>query len=476
MKKNSSIFTIILIGSMALTLCGRSAESAPTSRPGFSKTAPTQLTHRDAKMRREAVYQLVAWHQMELRDLQKYQKNLDLWEKKQGEMTVMHVSRWGAGIIPAFVEALEDPDDAVYHYTATVLACFGDEVVPRLAQSLSHLQPLARSRAAHILGNLKGVEALPGLHKAVNDPSLEVRKEALWALGEIGDPSSLTVVTSLLEDANKEIAHMALGFLGRFGDGGLVALAKVAETDPDRAQRKTAVDRMAYVGASAVPTLSRVLRHEISGEVRRQVIISLGRIRDPESLQALVGALKDPEPLIRQQALLSIGRIGDVSVLQDVRGRLGDPEVLVRTRAIQALEMLQGDQLVPSLIEAFQDGDPEVRGHALETLDRTGDPGVFPVMMVALEDDDAGIRLTAIRMVERCVQGLSTQRPNMASFVLLPDKPRSIFGADWEIQVRPALQKAAKDQEERVSQAAQSVLRQIDQFEPREFKKTQRKI
>ncbi len=88
-------------------------------------------------------------------------------------------------LVPALVEALQDPDKAVRQYSAGALAEVGKDAVEPLLAALKDKDAARRANAAYVLGHLGAdarADALPLLIKALKDESKEVRVRAAFAI------------------------------------------------------------------------------------------------------------------------------------------------------------------------------------------------------------------------------------------------------------------------------------------------------
>ena len=90
------------------------------------------------------------------------------------------------------------------------------------------------------------------------------------------------------------------------------------------------------------------LAHDPSYKVRVDAAIILGRLSQPRSVPALVGALKDPHPSVRASAAYALGHFGSSIARDAVLSALHDPAPIVRHMAHEALRQLGGaDESTP---------------------------------------------------------------------------------------------------------------------------------
>lgn len=90
-----------------------------------------------------------------------------------------------------------------------------------------------------------------------------------------------------------------------------------------------------------VDGLIKVLQTGTHPESREEAAEALGDIRDPKSVDPLIGALKDRDHEVREEAAEALAKIGDKRAAEPLNALLGDPSPDVRRAAEKALERLR---------------------------------------------------------------------------------------------------------------------------------------
>ncbi len=114
--------------------------------------------------------------------------------------------------IPILINALEDEDNVVFHSAADALGRIGRPVVPHLIDLLKQGAEDARCVAAWKLGELRYVEAIPELIRAIEEnKNPELMALGVWALGEIGLGSKevLSILKEIKTHASPELHQRA---------------------------------------------------------------------------------------------------------------------------------------------------------------------------------------------------------------------------------------------------------------------------
>lgn len=99
-------------------------------------------------------------------------------------------------------------------------------------------------------------------------------------------------------------------------------------------------------------------------QVRRYLVLVLGRLGEPAAVPTLQGAIRDADPDTRLYAIWALGKIGDRASL-------------------------------PAILEASQSEDAGARKMAGYVLGQLGDPGAIPRLQVLAEDRVADVRWNA---------------------------------------------------------------------------------
>jgi HEAT repeat protein len=90
-----------------------------------------------------------------------------------------------------------------------------------------------------------------------------------------------------------------------------------------------------------VDGLIKVLQTGTHPESREEAAEALGDIRDPKSVDPLIGAFKDRDHEVREEAAEALAKIGDKRAAEPLNALLGDPSPDVRRAAEKALERLR---------------------------------------------------------------------------------------------------------------------------------------
>jgi hypothetical protein len=214
-----------------------------------------------------------------------------------------------------------------------------DEVSQRVSD-LQNGNPSERRYAAWALGELESDDAVNALIEALGDGDADVRLVSAWALGEIKDYDAIDPLIELLDDGDPLVREMAV------------------------IERSTAIDPIVDAAARhpelAEPAIWAL--GEIGGrqanEARDELFAQIGQ-RGWDNEQVWSGRLGTREARSMSD---------DMSGLTDA---LGDSDAEMRASAAEWLGKADDERSVEALLDALRDPDPAVRAMAIWALDET---------------------------------------------------------------------------------------------------------
>ena len=204
-------------------------------------------------------------------------------------------------------------------------------------------------------------------------------------------------------------------------------------------------------------------------EERRDAVMRLSHIKGDAATSALLPALSDPSPLVRAAAVAALGERADSSVASALAARLSsDKNVFVRKTAAYALGKFSGTERTASLIAALRDKEPEVRGAAAVSLGDHADAAAIGPLTAALADKNAFVRAQAARALG--VNGRAATQEVPALIALLASDTDGEVRRQAAIAIAsigdrsalPALERAARDSDPYLAQAARASIKMIE--------------
>lgn len=182
------------------------------------------------------------------------------------------------------------------------------------------------------------------------------------------------------------------------GHRGDAAAARAALGDPAGTVRATAIGALARSGVLTAGDVVAALSDPSPG-VRRRAATEAGAARGRGSrsvlVEALRGALDDPDPLVAEAAAWALGERREPRAVGDLVAMAGShPDPRCRESAVAALGALGDPAGLPAVLAALEDR-PGVRRHAAVALAAFAGPEADAGLRRCLEDRDWQVRQVA---------------------------------------------------------------------------------
>jgi HEAT repeat protein len=113
---------------------------------------------------------------------------------------------------------------------------------------------------------------------------------------------------------------------------------------------------------------------ETDPEIRRYLALTLGRLKDPRAVPALIESANDTDSQTVIWSLWALGSIGDKQATPLLLEKLESADQGIRTMAAYALGVFNDPGAIPALQGHLDDASPEVSWNAAIALARLGDP------------------------------------------------------------------------------------------------------
>ncbi len=331
----------------------------------------------------------------------------------------------GAPVLAPLRAALEDPSPAVQGAAAEALGLVGDKPSAQAiaAMAAQHLRdgavaalapdelsyPLAPGVEAFRLGlfaltRLKAWDELAAMLIDATGRPVVRWWPAAYALSRVGDSRAAPALIAFLGGdgrLGRAFAARGLGALkAAAGIGALVPVAEAWRTDP-----RPAVDAIRALGQigeaeGAVPALARLLRaRDLDPNLRREVVVALGELKDAASLNAMLDLATDPWPPMRIAALRAIQRIDPDTFIVTLSGLDADRHWSVRAALPPMIAALDPAIAGPKLATMLRDPDARVVAPVVAALATIKPPDIAAVLLQALKHDDLIVRATAAKAI-----------------------------------------------------------------------------
>ncbi|MDX2097170.1 MAG: HEAT repeat domain-containing protein [Leptolyngbyaceae cyanobacterium bins.59] len=299
------------------------------------------------------------------------------------EIAIEALANMGEVALPALISLLPNA-----HFRLTIVRILAQmrcpEVVEPLLQAAHGSAPESRVLAIAALGRFHDPRVLPILQAALQDPIASVRREAVIALGLRGNQDTAeTIVQQLgdrLRDPDEAVGQQAALALSRYQSQFAATTLFQALTQPDTPVALQ-IEVVRALGWLNIPFALECLYKrftnlegvELSTPVRREIITVLGRVNHPDLKSRAVNILlevlrsnpRDQDRETRQIIIVGLGQLGDPRSIEDLIALLADPDPGIQLHAIAALQQIDA-------LRAYQQLETLARSKAISDSLRQG--------------------------------------------------------------------------------------------------------
>lgn len=296
-------------------------------------------------------------------------------------------------------ELLRIDDKEIRHGVANLMANSADlDAIKLLVESALEEEDEVVVRVATVaLMNMRGA-AVDLLRHVMRSNSGIVHVRAALILAEIGNAEGVPILVDVLasdEIVDRDILPRLIRSLGQLRDPrGIHALVS-ALAGADWLLRPVAARALVGVGEAAVPELLQVIRTSHDWDARCRAAEAVGLIGSWQATQPLVELMGTNEGFVQYQIVESLGRIGDPSAVGALIDALVNGDPTLRFRAGVALVHM-GPPANEGLAGIIRDHvSADVRRSATEAMGRIGTDLAIPTLIEALHDSNALVRRAA---------------------------------------------------------------------------------
>jgi HEAT repeat protein len=177
-------------------------------------------------------------------------------------------------------------------------------------------------------------------------------------------------------------------------------LILLALASPDPELRSSALnDLVRLFGPDAVPYVQAMLKSDSEAYLRRIAAELLGSLGGTGTMEALLGAVHDPERYVQVTAAGALNRLGQPGPAEDlvlrVTADLSSPDSAIRGEAVKDLTLLKLPSTIPILLRSLRDSDSFVRGRAAAGLAELDSPDLAASLEALSKDPNPDVAYSA---------------------------------------------------------------------------------
>jgi HEAT repeat protein len=205
----------------------------------------------------------------------------------------------------------------------------------------------------------------------------------------------IILLVRMLDDMEpRYVREEAAELLGRLANDSIGDSLLKAAKNPDTVYY-AAIALQGLVVKDAYQPLLKNLTNAQEPAVKQQILIALGNLKIPESVDIIIDYLADDDEIVGHFAALALGEIGGQESVDKLLGIMAGLRPGRREHAITALELIGDCNAVPALIEALFSREDEIREAAARALQYIPDDRAFKPLAYCLKDRNSRIRVFA---------------------------------------------------------------------------------
>jgi len=227
----------------------------------------------------------------------------------------------------------------------------------------------------------------------------EERCIIVYIAGEISSPESRSIAIAALNDLSPMVRALAAEAVGKSGMAELIPLlvALLSDTSPDARKRATAaLVRLATVARESVLESAVRLSESDSADFRLQAVKLFGASREAGQIVSLS---KDEDCLVRREAIIALGEMRNPETSGRLSMALADEEADVRLAAATALAWNGFSDESAALLLALEDSSQRVQAAALKSLGQRRDLSSFDSVAKFVGSDSGMLKIAALQSI-----------------------------------------------------------------------------
>lgn len=262
-------------------------------------------------------------------------------EVRAAAALALGASRAESAVLP-LLGHLDDSVPEVREAVASALGAVGDaRAVLPLIGKIEDPRPSVRAAVARALGALRDPRSTSALLLALRDSDKAVVIAVVRALGALGDPAGVAPLAGLLRSTNDaDLRRALLLALGRTGnaEAGQILVKELTFDEPGR-EREPVLAALALAPSAFAPPLRLCLDTALDPAMAEGCALGLSEVRDASASQSVRAAL-DRGRVSARVGLSVLGKLGDARALSSALERLTVPDAETRAAAMDAAEVL----------------------------------------------------------------------------------------------------------------------------------------
>ncbi|NVM02273.1 MAG: HEAT repeat domain-containing protein, partial [Candidatus Helarchaeota archaeon] len=324
----------------------------------------------------------------------------------------------------SLLELLKKEEDPIIRIKIIeILGNIGITKIEPLIKILDDQDSCMRAKVAEALGKIGDQKAFKPLILHLDDNSYDVQAKIIGALGELGDPLATLPLIKKLKSENKNVIWETIISLGKLRDKKAIepliafldnpnpkirlkvldALEKISDPLMMSNILKTLDDDDPNIRAKSVEILGLIGDKHASNYlikklddvelVKIEAIRALGFLRDSRALDRLIFLLESEPFNVKREIILTLGKIRDRKAIKPLLELANEREL--RGTLLWALSEIEDDILIKVQIKRLQKNELKTKLEVMDELSKINSDSIIPPLIICLNDTNEKVSLKA---------------------------------------------------------------------------------
>ena len=335
---------------------------------------------------------------------------------------------------------------------------FGDKrALPLLTKRLE-IEDDGEVKATLILalGTLGEAEQAKIIAGFLKDDDYRIRANTVEALEYIGDESYYPALIPCLEDEDNRVKSNAIRALRNYGTVNVLSILNTMLQSDQEVMRKSALFTLKFFPADEVESLlakdpGTHLVHPYftagTRDEKKRIIKIIVASKNVSNAPLLVEFLsREEDERTKASLVMALGKVGNPESVEVLKQYLGDPVDRIRANTVEAIGMLNPDDIYDILHKHLADKNNRVRANAVVALKDCRQVNHYSILKEMIQSNQSLMKLSAIYAI------MDIEQEQL--YVLLG----MLMGEDQDQQVRPRAAESLSILAERGSKVAQNFI------------------
>jgi HEAT repeat protein len=258
-------------------------------------------------------------------------------------------------------------------YAKDSIIKMGEKVLPDLFKIVKNKKEDVEYRIeiCNLIGKIKSKNSIPVLVELLKESHPGLRKEAVKAIGELKDTSCLKYIVKMLDDPHDIVRREAIIAIKKTEDKRAINfLRRMLLKERDYSNISEILRALGDLKAKeALKEIFNFLKFK-EENIKISSIYAIGEIGEinKEIVDTFLNLLENGTDYIKREVIISLGKIKCKEAVQKIAKFLNSPNRTLKFEAIKSLSNIESDSSLIFLINEIFDPDKEIRDFVKEII------------------------------------------------------------------------------------------------------------